>query len=340
MSESENAGDHGKNRAATRKRRRWLDYTWRTLLFGLSLLAFLMLFTGLRIEWRGGYIPALTWHKTKARQVALPDTAPFPRSKLISSNTPADWPGFRGPGRDGIVRQSIQTNWPIGGLPLLWRVPCGSGYGSFAIAEGMVFTLEQRESNEVLIAYSLENGSVIWSQHWPDLFQEYFAGEGPRSTPSYSDGKVYALGALGHLGCYQAADGIPIWSRDLLEGNRTNAPAYGVASSPLIFGNNLVVLEAGGRGASILCLDKNSGQKIWAILDDPPGYASPILVDLAGVKQIIVSLAKRTVGLDPPSGRLLWEYPWRVGSDQMPIAQPVIITGFCFPVVTLRAARW
>jgi outer membrane protein assembly factor BamB len=202
----------------------------------------------------------------------------------------------------------------------------GGGYSSFAIAEGLAFTLEQRREHEVAAAYDLQTGKEVWTNSWPGKFTEYYSEEGPRTTPEYSDGKVYALGALGKLLCLEAASGKTFWSHNVLADHGLGVPTYGCSSSPLIIGEKLIVVTTGGNGHSVICYDKRDGKLLWASLDDQMGYASPTLVTLADQSQIIVCGETQTFGLRPESGEPLWEYPWRVMQKQPVVAQPVAIS--------------
>src|SRR3954464_7196191 len=185
---------------------------WRklagTLALGILSLAYaavivflLIRFTGLEVEWRGGYLPALTYHKTRPNFEALersrtkigtgaePNRTPM--SNAAASSEPY-WTSFRGPLNDGHYQeQPILTNWPAAGLKLLWRQPIGGGYGSFAMAHGRGLTIEQRRGNETAAAYDIEGGRELWMQIWPGHFDESMGGDGPRSTPTYSEGRVF-----------------------------------------------------------------------------------------------------------------------------------------------------
>ncbi len=296
-----------------------------------ALIGFLLVKAGaLKIEWRGGYAPALTWRKSLPDYDALErNRAEWkiePRSNRFASGS-APWPGFRGANRDSHYDQKpILTNWPAQGLKLLWRQPCGGGYSSFAIANGGAFTIEQRRDSEVAVAYDFTDGREMWTCAWSDHFQEYFSEEGPRSTPTFDGGKIYVLGAMGELRCLDAETGKTIWSHNILVEYHASVPTYGIASSPLILGDKLVVQSGAGNGKSVLCLDKRDGKLLWSALDDPMGYASPALVNLAGQDQIIVCAESRTLGFNIEDGKLLWEIPWRVLHNQMPIAQPILLS--------------
>jgi outer membrane protein assembly factor BamB len=283
----------------------------------------------LKVEWRGGYIPALTPRKTLPDYAAIEkhrasqSRAPQPEKEIVKQ--PAYWTGFRGPQHDGVyAEQPILTNWPAVGLRRLWHQPCGDGYASFAIAEGKAFTIEQRREQEVVIAYDVESGREVWSHGWKASFSESMGGDGPRATPAYKDGRVFALGALGELRCLQASDGTLVWGHDILAETGASRPTYGVSASPLVVDEKLIVLSAAGRGKSVLCYDAADGKLLWSALDDETGYCSPIPFTCGGERQLIICGGTRTVGLDLEQGHLRWECAWRVLNNQLPIAQPVI----------------
>lgn len=295
-----------------------------------ALVIFVLVRIGtLKIEWRGGYAPALTWRKS------LPDYDALERNRVsvtVESRSNqftsgyAPWPEFRGPNRDShYTEKPILTNWPAGGLHLLWRQPIGGGYSSFAIAGGLAFTIEQRRDLEVAIAYDFKTGAEMWKGAWSDHFQEYFSEEGPRATPTFSDGKVYVLGAMGELRCLDAQTGKTIWSKNILVENHASVPTYGIASSPLIIGEKLIVQSSAGNGKSVLCYNKGHGKLLWSALNDVTGYASPMLVSFAGQEQIIICGETRTLGISVEEGKVLWQIPWRVLHNQLPIAQPVML---------------
>lgn len=308
-------------------------------LYAALIIFLLVRLTGLQIEWRGGYLPALTYRKTAPNYEALENQRAHRANPQSATQLPAvpslpskrgaeegSWPGFRGPQRDGHYDETaILTNWPAGGLRLLWRQPIGGGYASFAIAEGLAFTIEQRREEEVVAAYEVGMGHEIWTHRWKDKFSDFYAEDGPRATPAYSEGKIYALGAVGELRCLEAATGKLSWSRNVLVENKGQVPTYGVAASPLIVQEKLIVLTGAGHGQSVICYDKQDGKIIWSALDDEMGYASPMLVTLAGQPQLLICAETRTLGLRLEDGKLLWEYPWRVLHDQHPIAQPVML---------------
>lgn len=294
-----------------------------------GIVVVLHYFCGFTHEFRGGYVPRLTFHKT------VPDYDALERSRIARASTNAAssvaldgsvWNGFRGPRRDGHYDEGpVRTNWPAEGLAPVWRQPCGGGYASFAAAGSIAFTIEQRRDREVVAAYQIDTGRELWSQGWPAEFQEPLGGDGPRATPACDDGRVYALGALGEFRCLDAATGKLVWRKNILEKTKAHPLTYGMSASPLVFGSNVIVMAGGHPSNCVVACDKFSGKFAWGALDDGAAYSSPMLVTLAEREQLLIVTDHRAVGLDPAYGDLLWEHPWVVLQGNRNIAQPVIL---------------
>jgi outer membrane protein assembly factor BamB len=249
-----------------------------------------------------------------------------PESELPGSVSDNVWTEYRGPGRNGVYTESeIITDWLPQGLPLIWKRPVGGGYASVVVADGAVFTIEQRRGKEVVAAYDLESGREIWIHGWDAEFKETLGGNGPRATPTWDEGRLYALGAEGELRCLEAATGKRIWSCNILKDNQAENLQWGMAASPLIVDDKVVVLPGGRESASIVAYDKLTGNPVWKALSDKTAYTAPQLAILAGRRQILVVGANRAIGLLPEDGSLLWEFPW-VTSQGINIAQPLVTT--------------
>jgi outer membrane protein assembly factor BamB len=206
----------------------------------------------------------------------------------------------------------------------VWRQPIGGGYASFVIAQGRAFTIEQRRHQEVATAYDMSTGREIWAHGWDAEFQESLGGDGPRATPTWHEGRVYALGAAGELRCLDAATGKRLWSRNILTDNHAENLQWGMSNAPLIVDDKVIVLPGGPAGQSVVAYNKLTGEPVWKALDDRQAYTSPMLVTLAGKRQILVVAARRAMGLTVDNGTLLWEYPWKTEYD-INSAQPIIL---------------
>ncbi len=306
-----------------------------------------------------GMVPIFTLRDPKADQAALEKHRAAQASLPAPSNPPADavvasaevppaaastgaepasadketaapatrayWTDFRGPNRDGVYAESaLLTSWPEDGLKPLWKQPVGGGYASFVAANGVAFTIEQRRGDEVVAAYDIRTGRELWIHSWPTLFSESMGGDGPRATPTWHEGRVYALGATGELRCLDAATGKRIWSKNILEDNRARNITWGMANSPLIVGDKVIVTPGGGNGRSIVAYDKLTGERIWGSLDDRAAYTSPAVATLAGERQLIVVTADRMAGLRVETGELLWDFPWST-MYEINSAQPIVV---------------
>jgi outer membrane protein assembly factor BamB len=252
-------------------------------------------------------------------------TQPADLSHVGAANVPTRnyWTDFRGPARDGLYDETpIQTRWASSGLPQLWKQPVGGGYASFVIGEGRAFTIEQRRAQEVVAAYDVETGRELWTHGWNTEFRESMGGDGPRATPTWHEGRVYALGAAGELRCLDAKTGKLIWNRNILTDNAAENLQWGMAASPLIVDDKVITHPGGALGRSVVAYNKLTGAPVWRALNDEASYTSPMLVTLGGRRQILVVTANRAVGLSE-SGALLWEYPWQ-NSATINVSQPIV----------------
>ncbi|MDQ5846466.1 MAG: PQQ-like beta-propeller repeat protein [Acidobacteriota bacterium] len=236
------------------------------------------------------------------------------------------WTNFRGPNRDGDYREmEVLTTWPSQGLSPIWKQPIGIGYSSFVVADGRAFTIEQRRSQEVVTAYDVSNGRELWKHGWNASYSDS-TGDGPRSTPTWDEDRIYALGATGELRCLDAKSGSVIWGKNILSDNQAGNLSWAMAASPLIVDDKVIVLPGGSKGKSVVAYNKMTGAPVWRSLDDTQAYVSPMLVTLSGRRQIIVVSSSRVVGLGPEDGSLLWSYAWDT-SMGINVSQPIVVSG-------------
>jgi drug/metabolite transporter superfamily protein YnfA len=233
-------------------------------------------------------------------EAALPSDPP-------GVNVEAAWPGFRGPGRDGVVRGvRIETDWAKSPPVALWRRPIGPGWSSFAVGGDLLYTQEQRGEDEVVAAYNVNTGEPVWKHHDAARFWESNAGAGPRGTPTLGHGRVYTFGATGIVNALDAADGTVVWSRSAASDAGRKVPEWGFSSSPLVV-DDLVVVAASGR---LVAYDSATGTERWVGPARGGSYSSPQLVTIDGVSQILMLSGAGATSFAPADGSVLWEHAW------------------------------
>jgi len=260
-------------------------------------------------------VPTETQRPIQTRdQPAAPTPAPVaekPSGKKgtdsARANTDADWPGFRGPARDGVVRGvRIDTDWSQKPPVALWRRPIGPGWSSFAVHGNLLYTQEQRGDDEMVACYDLTTGEPVWRHRDPARFWESNAGAGPRATPTLSNGRVYSFGATGILNALDARDGSVLWSRNAASDTGAKLPGWGFASSPLVV-DDVVIVAASGRLAAY---EVANGKPRWFGPPHGGSYSSPHLMTLGGVAQILLLSSAGVTSVAPADGTLLWQHEW------------------------------
>lgn len=255
---------------------------------------------------------------------ASPGTPPNPSTTVSAHAGRNYWTNFRGPNRDGKYDEMpVLTNWPAQGLPLVWKEPVGVGYASVAVADGRIYTVEQRRRQEVAAAYDIGTGREVWTQQWNAEYQDE-TGDGPRTTPTFDDGWVYVLGATGELRCLNASNGTVRWGKNILSDNGAENLPWAMAASPLVVDDKVIVLPGGTSGKSVVAYNKATGAPAWKVQNDRQAYVSPMLVTLAGKRQVLVVSATRVFGLAPENGALLWSQPWETDNG-INVSQPIVV---------------
>jgi outer membrane protein assembly factor BamB len=234
------------------------------------------------------------------------------------------WTNFRGPNRDGRYDEmAVLTQWPAAGLTPIWKQPIGVGYASFVIADGRAHTIEQRRGQEVVTAYDLATGREVWKQGWNAVYSDS-TGDGPRATPTWDDGRLYALGATGELRCLDAKSGAVVWGKNILSDNQASNLQWAQAASPLIVDDKVIVVPGGTSGKSVVAYNKMTGAPVWKSQNDKAAYVSPMLMTLAGRRQVVVVSSTRVIGLAPEDGSLLWSQTWDTDMG-INVSQPIVV---------------
>jgi outer membrane protein assembly factor BamB len=234
-----------------------------------------------------------------------------------------DWPQWMGSNRDGVWRETgILTKFSADGPKVLWRAKVAGGYAGPAVAEGRVYVQDfvtaddtrklsnpnqqpKIEGVERVLCFDAKSGKLLW-KHENKLTYRISYPAGPRCTPTVAGGKVYALGAMGHLFCLDAAKGDVLWSKDFVKDYGAEVARWGYASHPLVHGDKLFCV-VGGKGSIAVAFDKDTGKEIWKALDaKEPGYAPPTMIQAGGTRQLLIWDAERINSLDPATGKGYW----------------------------------
>ncbi len=238
------------------------------------------------------------------------------------------WPGWRGPDRDGsLVGFSAPEGWPDR-LELKWKQEIGSGYASPVVSDGRVYVFSRQEGRELVSCLELTSGKILWQQSYPAPHRVNPAaashGPGPKSTPVLHDGKLCVFGLSGILSCYEAKSGIPLWRRGFSDQFSATAPLYGTAMSPLAEAGLLYLHAGGNDDGAFTAFSISTGEVEWRWDGDGPAYASPILAEIGGVRQIVTFTQENLVGLDVSTGKDLWRIPFATAWTQNSVTPLVL----------------
>jgi outer membrane protein assembly factor BamB len=200
----------------------------------------------------------------------------------------------------------------------MWRKPIGPGWSSFAVSGPLLYTQEQRGEDELVSCYKMSTGEPVWKHSDAVRFYESNAGAGPRGTPTIAGNRVFALGATGIINTLNARTGAKIWSRNAAADTGTTVPDWGIASSPLVI-NDLVILGVAGR---LIAYDAATGTQRWIGQSGGAGYSSPQPATIDGVPQVLLMRGSRTISVAAADGTLLWDYTG--GPPSTSIVQPAV----------------
>ena len=289
-----------------------------------------------------------------------------------SSASADDWPGWLGPQRDGVWRESgIVEKFPAGGPPVVWRRSVGGGYGGPAVVGDRVLLMDRvrkPDDPEVLARLAREfgeapnhhykrgiglgtervlclddnSGELLWTHEYECPYTtaiEY--ANGPRVTPLIDDDRVYTLGAEGNLFCLRLDTGKVIWGQDWKKSHGAEVPIWGFAAHPLLDGDKLICV-VGGKGTTAIAFDKTTGKEIWrALSSENPGYSAPVIAQVGARRELLVWHGEAVNGLDPETGTVFWTIPIETHVG-MAIATPrvlgdaLFVTGFSHRSTLIR----
>ena len=240
------------------------------------------------------------------------------------SDEDTEWTQWRGPGRTGVSTDTgLIAPWPASGPPSLWAISgLGAGYGSVAVVGERVLVQGMVGDESVVSSLNRSDGALVWRRGL-GLGGYNAYGSGPRGTPTVDGDRVYVLTETGDLACLRFLDGSVVWQRNILDDFDGRNPPWLMSESPLVDGDQVIVTP-GGQNAGMVALDKMSGETVWvsAELSDQPGYASPVVADVDGVRILMTLTAEAGVGVRRSDGHLMWRYE-RVANSTANITTPV-----------------
>ena len=307
----------------------WLGYAGRPGWWRIGGLAALVLLAigfvfGVRVEGiDGAERVEFSWRGSLRRDgSSVRHEMPTVPPAAVGECSPDDATQFRGPNRNGKYPLQI-ADWIGRAMPQkTWQREVGPGWSGFAAVDNHVVTMEQLGADECVSCYRLSDGALVWRHATPVKFASIVGGDGPRSTPTIADGRVFSVGATGRLNCLDVVSGKQIWAVDLLKKFTGTNLNHGVCVSPLVDGDRVIVCATCDNGPTLVAFNKNTGDPVWSGGTHRASYSSPVIWEVDGSRQILIHNTQGLAGHDAANGQLLWQFPW-TNNQQANFAQPI-----------------
>ncbi|MBW8039457.1 MAG: PQQ-binding-like beta-propeller repeat protein [Planctomycetes bacterium] len=253
---------------------------------------------------------------------------------FYNSSEAADWPQWRGPDRNGTWNEKdIVKKFAAPQLSIRWRTKISNGYSGPTVAKGRVYITDRITSpdpKERILCFDAKTGKPIWSYSYECKYKKVGYPNGPRAAVAINDNRTYSLGTMGHLFCLDAATGDFLWKKDCVTEYKIKMPIWGITASPLVEGD-LVIAQIGGRdGACLVAFDKVTGSERWRALDDRASYSAPIMIEQAGKRVLVCWTGDSVTGLNPVTGELYWQYPFKPFRMVINVPTPVFHDDYLF----------
>jgi outer membrane protein assembly factor BamB len=267
---------------------------------------------------------------------------------VVRAQGPTDWTQWRGPARDGVIASfTPPATWPDA-LVKRWNVEIGTGYATPIVVGDRVYQFSRIGENETMTALDAATGTLLWQGGYPAAFTMMSAttahGPGPKSTPVFFNNRLYSIGMTGTVTAWDAPSGKQLWQK---AGDPKNVPLYTThAFSPIVEGGTVIFHLGGDNNGAITAFDLVSGAERWRWAGDGPGYGSPVMTEVAGMRQLVTITQSKVIGLNAATGALLWERPFvssqanKINSGT-PVAQgaTVFVSGSGLPAAAFAIGR-
>jgi outer membrane protein assembly factor BamB len=308
--------------------------------WGMLVLAVCALFGKYRLEgFDGDFVPRLAdrWAETEEEKflagLGAVEKYAGKNPSLNDRNEPllvqpGDWPQFRGPNGNGVITEGpIRRDWSGQKPKALWEKNVGPAWSSFIVVDGLAFTQMQIGPDESVVAYDLETGMEVWTHKNEGVrFHEFRAGTGPLATPTFYQGRLFTLGALGILNCLDPKTGEKIWSTNILDDANTEPLKWGMSGSPVGYEGKILVNPGsnGNEETAVAAYDWETGEKLWSGGTHPASYSTPVIATLDGVKQILMFDGLGLTGHSLEDGSPLWQSEEWSNEFQINVAKPIV----------------
>jgi outer membrane protein assembly factor BamB len=245
----------------------------------------------------------------------------------------SEWPQFLGPTRNGVYAgPPLTASWPKDGPPIVWQRKVGQGFSGPALASGKLILFHRVDDKETIECLDANTGKTLWTFDYPTAYRDDFGfDEGPRATPAIAEDRVYTYGAEGVLACLDLASGKKVWDLDAKKEFHAPKGFFGIACSPLVDGDAVILNIGGSDGAGIVAFDKQTGKILWKATNDQPSYSSPVAATINNRRYLFVLKLADLVALDPANGKILFEFPFRPPiRASVTAATPIVVDDLVF----------
>ena len=244
-----------------------------------------------------------------------------------------DWPQFLGPTRNGVYAgNDLAATWPADGPPVIWQKSIGQGFSGPVVAQHKLILFHRIDDKETVECLDAKSGKQLWNYGYPTAYRDDFGfDEGPRATPSIADRRVYTFGAEGMLHCLDFATGKKIWSVNAKTEFRAPKGFFGIACSPLVEGNAVLLNIGGAEGAGIVAFECLTGKILWKASDDEASYSSPVPATINGQRDVFFFTRKELVAVNPADGEIRFKFPWGPTMNaSVSAATPLVVDDLVF----------